>query len=72
MREELGALMAQAHGQMLEEVVETACFLELHTSGLPHRNCLARASRQYRWKGIAGLLFRKYKVSVDFGCNIKS
>ena len=71
-REEFGKLMVKVHRECGVKVVETACFLEPHASGLLHHNCLTRADSQYRWKTIAEKLFQKYKVSVSFGSNVRS
>ena len=71
-REEFGKFMVRAHKECDITVVETACFMEPHASGLPHHNCLARASTQYKWKAVAEKLFYKYKVSVNFGSNIRT
>ena len=71
-REEFGKLMVKAHRECGVTVVETACFMEPHASGLMHHNCLARAECQYRWKQTAETLFQKYRVSVSFGSNIRS
>ena len=46
-REGLGKLMVKVHKECGVTVVETACFMEPHASGLMHRNCLARATAQY-------------------------
>jgi len=71
-REEFGKFIVKAHKECDIAVVETACFMEPHASGKPHHNCLARASTQYKWKAVAEKLFYKYKVSVNFGTNIRT
>ena len=71
-REEFGKLMVKAHRECGVTVVETACFMEPHASGLMHHNCLVRADCQYRWKQTAEKLFQKYKVSVSYGSNIRT
>jgi hypothetical protein len=71
-REQFGQLMVKAHAEGNVTIVETACFLEPHASGLMHHNCLVRADAQYRWKQTAETLFQKYKVSVSFGNNVKT
>lgn len=71
-REEFGKLMVKVHRECGVEVVETACFLEPHANGLMHHNSLVRATTQYKWKLVAETLFKKYKVSVSFGANIRT
>ena len=71
-REEFGKLIVKAHKDCAVKVVETACFMEPHASGLMHHNCLSRAVTQYKWKAVAEKLFQKYKVSVSFGNNIRT
>ncbi len=71
-REDFGKLVVKAHKECGVKVVETACFLEPHASGLLHHNCLVRADAQYRWKATAEKLFQKYKVSVSFGSNVRT
>ncbi len=71
-REEFGKLMVKAHKEMGVDLVETACFLEPHSNGLKHHNCLARAADQFRWLKAAEHLRRKYKVCVDYGSNVKT
>lgn len=71
-REQFGKLMVKAHKECGTNIVETACFLEPHSSGLLHHNCLVRGDTQYRWKQTAEALLQKYKVSVSYGNNIRS
>ena len=71
-RGQFGQLMVKAHAEVDVTIVEAACFLEPHASGLMHHNCLVRADAQYRWKQTAETLFQKYKVSVSFGNDVKT
>ena len=47
-REELSKLMEKVHKEYDVTLVERACFLEPHASGLMHHNSLGRADAQYR------------------------
>ena len=64
--------MVKAHKENVTTIVETACFLEPHASGLMHHNCLVRADTQYKSKQTAETLFKKYKTSVSFGSNVRT
>ena len=50
LRTNFGKLLVNVHKECGAALVETACLLEPHTSGLMHHNCLVRAGAQYRWK----------------------
>ncbi len=71
-REEFCELVVKAHGECSVNILETAGFMEPHASGKMHHNCLCRADATYRWKSTAEQLFDKYKVRVNFGCNIRT
>ena len=60
-----------AHQAAGVDIVEAACFQELHGNGEVHQNCLVRASRQYRWLPVAEQL-KQNGVLVNFAPHIKT
>ena len=71
-RHSFSQLVVKAHGECDIEIIETACFLEPHASGLMHHNCLVRATKKFRWARPAERLRREYKVCVSYGENVKT
>ena len=71
-RQTFREMMVEAHTHCGIELVETACFLEPHASGLPHLNLLVRAKRQYRWKQVAERVLQHHRAHVGFGSNVKT
>ena len=61
-------LALECHTAAGVDLVETACFRELRSNGLPHLNLLVRARAQYRWKQV-GEELRRRSVRVDFAPN---
>lgn len=70
-RNAFSQLAVQVHKDCGVHILETANFLELHASGKPHLNVLARASSQYRWKKIAEAFFNSHRIRVNFAPHIK-
>lgn len=64
-------LVLQCHAAHGVDLVETACFQELHENGAPHLNLLVRASAQFRWLKPAEEL-RRHGVRVDYAQHIQS
>jgi len=71
-RDEFSELIVKAHADVEIDIVETIVFLELHSSGEKHHNCLVRAKKMFRWKKPADNLRQTYKVCVDYGSNIRT
>ena len=64
-RTEFGKFMVQAYWRCGITLVEIACFMEPHVSGLMHHNCLVQATQQCRWKDVAETLFKKQLRAAD-------
>ena len=61
-----------AHEQCDIKFVETASFEEPHADGRKHMNVLGRADAPFGWARPADILSNQYKVSVDYGSNVKT
>ena len=65
-------LVVQAPADCNGKITEACSFKEPRANGKPHLNLLLKASKQYRWKPVAGRLLQHYKVPVDFGTDVKT